>query len=631
LKKLLLYSLTTFIVLIIINSVQIYRNLDKYEANNYIKKQNQLNIIIHDMNKVSNAIFDNVINTKKIIDIFKNANSSTKKEKEEIRDELYLSLIDNYKNFKSYGIQQLHFHLPNNESFLRFHKPSKFGDNLTDIRSSVKLVNKNKVPVVGFEEGKIFNGYRFVYPLFDENKKHIGSVEISSSLLNFKKVFEKNNNSHIDYVLKKEVVENKVFKDELKNYSPYFLSDNFLIQTTLSDYNVNCKHKDVKDFILKRLINDNKLQKRLNNLEEFYDIYLYDFKIFSVDFIPLLNDFTQEKIGYVIIFSESDYFKYMIDSYIIILLIIIVISILTGYLFYKKEKTKEFIEKKSLKYKLILDLYENMVLVIDKCRIINANDKFLQFYNLKSIEDDLEKLKVDKIFAFKGDISCEDNSDVFESLIEFNSKDNEISMINHQGDKRIFNIYVHKLDFGIENNYLLELKDITEHKSETIQLEKKALYDQLTNIYNRHYFEKKLKEEFLNIDKKSDSLSLIMFDIDYFKLINDKYGHTVGDETLIFLSDFVKNNIRVNDTFCRWGGEEFMILSEKSFDKTVIMADYLRRAIDAETNSNEKIPHFTCSFGVITLKDCNSVKEGVQKVDELLYKSKSEGRNKVSY
>lgn len=630
-KKLIFYSLVTFIVLLIINSIQIYRNLDKYEANNYVKKQAQLDIIISDMHKVSNSIFDNVINTKKVIDIFKKAKSATDEEKSKIREELYLSLINNYENFKNYGIQQLHFHLPNNDSFLRFHEPKKFGDNLTNIRASVKYVNDNKIPIVGFEEGKIFNGYRYVYPLFDENQEHIGSVEISSSLLSFKKTFEKNNNAHIDYILKKEVVEKKVFKDQLKNYTPYFLLDNFLIQTTLVKYDVNCKHKDIKEFALKRLLNNKKFLNKINNLEGFYDIYIHDFKTFSIDFIPLLNDITSEKVGYIIIFSESDYFKYILDSYIIILLIIVLISIFVGYLFYKKEKTKEFIENKALEYKLILDLYENMVLIVDKCKIINANNKFLEFFNIKSIEEDLEKLQLDKIFTFKNNTSCQKDTDLFEKLINFNLNENEISMINHKGNKRFFNIYVHKLELDIKDNYILELIDITDYKNETLQLEKKALFDQLTKIYNRHYFEKKLQEEFEDIHNKKNSLSLIMFDIDHFKLINDKYGHNIGDESLIFLSELIKNNIRINDTFCRWGGEEFMILSEKSLEKSVTMANFLRKIIDSETKNSDVIPHFTCSFGVITLHDVNSIKEGIDKVDKLLYKSKNDGRNKVSF
>ena len=218
LKKLILYSLTTFILLAFVNLIQIYENLNNYEAANYKKKEKQIDIIINDTHRLSNSLFDNVINTKKVIDIFKKADSSNEEEKAKIRKELDDSLIDNYENFKNYGIQQLHFHLPNNDSFLRFHQPLKFADNLTNVRESVKFVNENKVPIIGFEEGRIFNGYRFVYALFDENKKHIGSVEVSSSLLNFKKLFERNDSAHLDYIIKKDIVEEKVFSDQIKNY-----------------------------------------------------------------------------------------------------------------------------------------------------------------------------------------------------------------------------------------------------------------------------------------------------------------------------------------------------------------------------------------------------------------------------
>lgn len=502
-KKFIFYALTTFILLSILNFIQVYTNLDNYETANYLEKEEQLNIIVNDTSRLSNSLFDNVINTKKVIDIFKKANTTNEEEKTIIRKELYDSLINNYNNFTKYGIQQLHFHLTNNDSFLRFHQPLKFGDNLTNVRESVKFVNKNKIPTIGFEEGRIFNGYRFVYPLFDENKKHIGSVEVSSSLLNFKILFEKSNNTHIDFILKKDDVENKVFKEELKNYEKYILSENYLIQKNISNYDINCKHKEEKNIIFEKLSKDLNFIKKLDNMEKFHKIYFHNLKVYSINFIPLINDFTSKKIGYIIMFSESDFFKYLIDSYITNVLILLLLSLLIGYIVLKKESNKALTEKL-------------------------------------------------------------------------------------------------------------------------------ATNDQLTNIYNRYYFNTQIEKEFENMQKQNNELSLIMFDIDHFKLINDNYGHHVGDESLIFLSNIIKNNIRSNDIFSRWGGEEFMILSDKTFDKTVIMADYLRNIIDKESNRSNRIPHFTCSFGVVSLNKFTNLKEAIQKVDELLYQSKKDGRNKVS-
>lgn len=499
-KKLILYSLTTFILLSFVNFIQIYENLVNYEAANYKKKEKQIEIIVNNTHSLSSSLFDNVINTKKVIDIFKKADSSNEEEKAKIRKELYDLLIPNYNNFKIYGIQQLHFHLPNNDSFLRFHQPTKFGDNLTNIRESVKFVNENKTAIFGFEEGRIFNGYRFVYPLFDENKKHIGSVEVSTSLLSFKTAFEVNNKTHLDYILRKDIVEEKVFGDQMKNYEKYSLSDNFLIQKTIADDNEHCKHKEEKEIIFKKLINDKNFLNKINNMEDFHNIYFHNFKVYSINLTTIMNDFTSKTVGYKVMFSESDYFKYILDSYIYNLLIIILISISIAYIVYGKEKNKTL-----------------------------------------------------------------------------------------------------------------------------------AMYDQLTNIFNRHHFTVEIQKEFKIMQKQGIDLSLIIFDIDHFKLINDNYGHNIGDESLIFLSKLIKNNIRVNDTFCRWGGEEFMILSKKPLDKTVVMAEYLRKTIDNETKNDDNIPHFTCSFGVVSLNSVTSIKEGIQKADDLLYKSKKEGRNKVSF
>lgn len=74
-----------------------------------------------------------------------------------------------------------------------------------------------------------------------------------------------------------------------------------------------------------------------------------------------------------------------------------------------------------------------------------------------------------------------------------------------------------------------------------------------------------------------------------------------------------------------------MILSEKPLDKTILMAEYLRKIIDNETKNNDKIPHITCSFGVVSLNNFTSIKEGIHKVDKLLYKSKKDGKNRISY
>jgi diguanylate cyclase (GGDEF)-like protein len=162
------------------------------------------------------------------------------------------------------------------------------------------------------------------------------------------------------------------------------------------------------------------------------------------------------------------------------------------------------------------------------------------------------------------------------------------------------------------------------------RLKSLAYIDKLTKIYNRRYFENQLEEIFKSSDKDSNEYSLIMFDIDRFKRINDEFGHDVGDMTLKFLSDTVKDNTKGNDIIARWGGEEFMILTENSLEKASKMAENLKDSIEQQSKKEQSIPKFTASFGVISLNNYDSLDEALKTVDTLLYISKKDGRNRVS-
>ena len=118
-------------------------------------------------------ILDSVVDDKKVLELFHQRN----------REALYLYLQSKCEVYSKYNLNQFHFHLPNNDSFLRFNRFNQFGDNLDGIRETVTYVNKNKVAIDGFEEGKIFNGYRYIYPLYYNKKvnKYLGSVEVSFS------------------------------------------------------------------------------------------------------------------------------------------------------------------------------------------------------------------------------------------------------------------------------------------------------------------------------------------------------------------------------------------------------------------------------------------------------------------
>ena len=169
---------------------------------------------------------------------------------------------------------------------------------------------------------------------------------------------------------------------------------------------------------------------------------------------------------------------------------------------------------------------------------------------------------------------------------------------------------------------------IEKRKKAEKALEKLATIDKLTSIYNRYMIDNSLAEQ-IEIAKRYDKhLSIIFFDIDHFKKVNDIYGHKVGDMVLRNLAELVKNKKRKSDIFGRWGGEEFiLVLPETDINQAACIAETLREEI--EKFHFYTVEHITCSFGATQIKKDDTLDTLMKRVDEALYRAKNEGRNKV--
>ncbi len=163
-----------------------------------------------------------------------------------------------------------------------------------------------------------------------------------------------------------------------------------------------------------------------------------------------------------------------------------------------------------------------------------------------------------------------------------------------------------------------------------IKLEDKVIYDNLTKVYNRHGFETIFDNEIKRCKRYKNPLSMIMLDIDFFKKINDTYGHLVGDKALVDVCKVIQDKIRETDYLIRWGGEEFLIITpDIDLNGASILAEKLRKVIE-ETNF-ETIGNMTVSLAVAQKLEAENSEEFLKRVDDLLYNSKNTGRNKVSY
>lgn len=178
------------------------------------------------------------------------------------------------------------------------------------------------------------------------------------------------------------------------------------------------------------------------------------------------------------------------------------------------------------------------------------------------------------------------------------------------------------------NQKLSDAYELLEKRTE--ELDRISHTDALTMIHNRLRLDEALTAEVNRFKRYRTPFSLIISDIDFFKRINDKYGHPVGDRILIDLCKLISEQLRSTDIFGRWGGEEFMILCPATTkEEAIITAEKLRRAI--EETYFEPVGHMTVSFGVTMVEEGDGEKELVSRADKQLYRAKREGRNRVCH
>lgn len=415
---------------------------------------------------------------------------------EKMHYKLYNLLKNDYDYMQSFGLRQLHFHLPGPVSFLRFHRPQKFGDSLVNIREDLMYVNKTKKPLSVFSEGRIFNGFRNDYPLF-KGDLFLGTVEISYSFKAMQqRLVQVDPDSAYAFLLKKDVVGKKVFKDEKNNYRSSVLEG--------------------------WLYDKGPLQEKM--ILKFSQMESVDAKL-KDSILPAMHS------------GKNDSFLIYVNKHFYIITILPVKNI--------QKRVVAYI----LQYKLsplIDEMYLNM--------------------------------RYTAIFLT-----------LFTFMLTF-----------------ITAIFV----------------------ANFMQAKEASVYDLLTGIYNRRQFDIFFEQYISQHHRHNDIMSLIFFDIDHFKRVNDAYGHDVGDDVLKELAKVIKYNIRQSDIFSRWGGEEFMILlPNTSLKEAAILAEKLRQII-----AKHKFPlpqQITCSFGVIEIQNDDDMHSALKRVDSLLYQAKESGRNRV--
>lgn len=285
--------------------------------------------------------------------------------------------------------------------------------------------------------------------------------------------------------------------------------------------------------------------------------------------------------------------------------------------------TKLELEEKTKELQKIFDVNPNITILTDGKNLIDANNKFFQFTGFNNLND------------FKKEYDCicdlfEDSNGYINSFIDGkdwvsyvieNREQVHKALIKKDACEYIFSIHADNYMSDNTERYIVVLEDIS-------KIEQSMHTDFLTGLLNRKKIDSLLIDLYNNASRYNRSFSVIMIDIDHFKIVNDTYGHDIGDYVLKEVAKILNKHTRVVDFVGRFGGEEFLIICpETSTDGAYQFAENIRIAI--ENNNFKNIKKMTASFGVNSFETNIHIDKVIKGADEALYKAKDSGRNRV--
>ncbi|MCB1171929.1 MAG: response regulator [Leptospiraceae bacterium] len=246
------------------------------------------------------------------------------------RRQLQDLLSQPYEQLTLMGLKQLHFHTVQNRSYLRMHRPALYGDDLSGVRHTVVAANRQHRPQFGFEEGRIFNALRFVYPVRYQGR-HIGSVEISISARGVMRTMNSLYHGNYRAIFAKDLILQKVFKEEQSNYKPSAISPDFYIeqnrfdQRVQSGYLLSVELTNRIEMALRQLSD-----ARFHQFKPFVIFLKVDDSYYSCTAWPLFS-FQDRPIGYILNYEQADDYaqqrQYLIAS---VLILTVFLFLMTG-------------------------------------------------------------------------------------------------------------------------------------------------------------------------------------------------------------------------------------------------------------------------------------------------------------
>ncbi|MDY0116930.1 MAG: diguanylate cyclase [Sulfurimonadaceae bacterium] len=535
------------------------------------------------------------------------------------RNELYNQVTSRYESMKELGILQAQFVFKDNIVFLRTQKPSKFGDDVSQIRVDYAYANEYKKPMRTFAQGRVAHGFRNTFPIFNDKNEHIGAMEISFSSEEFQRYLGNISQIHSHFIVNKNIFDATIWneKDLVLKYGLSAENQGYML--TL------CAGHNEKDCIIENKIRlapiKEEIERKMLRYKPFSSYVAYKDEITVASFLPIEN-IENKNLAWLVSYKESAIIKSSLGNTFIVRVITFFLSIIIILFLIKIISSKQKIDEQNKLLQDLIDSTDNIMFITNFKDIKFSNHQFHSFVNQEY--NIFDRFISTEGFLHKGLLEEDEN---FASLVQRTpAEDRIISMLGKNLELKAFKISIS--DSVNNSDFIVSLTDITKMKEHYIATEKKAYHDELTNVYNRYKFNQELEEELKLTKRYHHPFSIAILDIDKFKNFNDTYGHLIGDEVLISMAQTITTHVRETDIFARWGGEEFVILFKNtSIDEAKYVSEMLRNKIKSKVHPIAG--SITVSFGVSEYKEGDTQKSIFKRCDDALYMAKANGRDRV--
>jgi PAS domain S-box-containing protein len=374
-----MWRVTALLVLIFAGlTFGVYQTWQKREQEIFVRHSAVLkttyDTTIHLYQTYAETLYEEVINRAEIVQLMEEAYDAPPEQQAVLRGRLYRLLYSSYNRLIKKNFRQLHFLFPDNSSFIRFHRLELYGDSLTDIRESFRLVNAHHKPVFGFENGRVYCGFRNVFPL-QYKEKYVGSVEASVSFKAISKSMKSAVPDH-DYlfVQKKDMVVAKAFSSELKIYTDVAVAPGYVVEDQRM---LGLEEEDPVLPLARRLnpilgsrpqVQEN-IQKEISFVTRVND----QGKNYLVTGLPIHN-IKDEQVAYIISYEENDEIAVLWTTFRYLILGQTFLLLALGFFIWKRLEVVEQLRSKESRLRAITQSMGDALYVNDaEGKIIFSN------------------------------------------------------------------------------------------------------------------------------------------------------------------------------------------------------------------------------------------------------------------